>query len=88
MKEVINNPKLAGFLATKREFFGEFNRYAIAAINTRGDNVQWFVWDAEKIDELTGLPSVIRQSPTYEIATADFKRPVNNTNYSESKIIG
>jgi len=56
-----------GSYATKKEFFGEYSRYAVAAIHTRFGDVQWFVWDAMSLDEI-GLPSVIRQAATKEDA--------------------
>jgi hypothetical protein len=59
-----NNSKLAGQLAAKKELFGGHSRYAIAPIHTRFDAVQWFVWDAEQIDNQTGFASVIRQAQT------------------------
>ena len=59
-----NNPNLAGQLAAKKELFGDCSRYAIAPIHTRFDAVQWFVWDAEQIDPVTKLASVIRQAQT------------------------
>lgn len=65
---VANNPNVPGSLATPKQFFGEHNRYAVAAVNTRFDAVQWFVWDAEKADPLTGLADVIRQTATKEEA--------------------
>ena len=65
-----NNPKLAGQLAAKKELFGGHSRYAIAPIHTRFDAVEWFVWDAEKIDPVTGGPNVIRQAQTKSEALA------------------
>ena len=59
-----NNPNLAGQLAVKKELFGGHSRYAIAPIHTRFDAVEWFVWDAEQIDSVTKLASVIRQAQT------------------------
>ena len=63
-----NNPNLAGQRANKKELFGQFNRYAVYAIHTRFNCVEWIVTDAEKMDELTGLPSIIRQADTREKA--------------------
>jgi len=65
-----NNPKLAGQLAAKKELFGGHSRFAIAPIHTRFDAVEWFVWDAEKIDPVTGGPDVIRQEQTKAEALA------------------
>lgn len=65
-----NNPLRAGELAAKRQFFGGYSRYAIAPVHTRFDDVEWFVWDAEVVDPVTGYSSVIRQSQTKEEAMA------------------
>lgn len=59
-----NDPALAGRLAARKKLFGDASRYAIAPVHTRFDAVEWFVWDAELPDPLTGTPSVIRQEPT------------------------
>lgn len=67
MKTIKNEPDKAGQLAGKKERFGDFGRYAVAAVNTRFEAVQWFVWDAERMDE-DGRPSIIRQSETKEEA--------------------
>lgn len=71
---ITNNPQQAGQVAGRKEFFGEpgesRNRYAIYPVHTRFDAVQWFVADAEVIDELTGFASVIRQAPTKAAAMA------------------
>jgi len=63
-KKVRNNKRLAGQLAGKKEFFGKHNRFAIAPVHTRFDKVDWFCWDAEKLDEF-GLPEVIGQKDSY-----------------------
>ena len=63
-----NNTKLAGQRANKKELFGPFFRYAVYAIHTRFDYVEWIITDAEKIDELTSLPAIIRQAKTKEEA--------------------
>jgi len=65
-----NNSKFAGQLAAKKELFGGYSRYAVAPIHTRFDAVEWFVWDAEKIDPVTGGPDVIRQAQTKSEALA------------------
>lgn len=61
-----NEPAKAGQLAARKRLFGDCSRYAVAPVHTRFDAVQWFVWDAEHIDD--GLPSVIRQADTLENA--------------------
>ena len=63
-----NNPNLAGQRANKKELFGPFSRYAVYAIHTRFDYIEWIVTDADKIDELTNLPAIIRQAKTKEDA--------------------
>ena len=68
MKNITNNPNLAGQLAARKELFGDYSRYAVAPIHTRFDAVEWFVWDADIIDPLTNKPDVIRQAATKEEA--------------------
>jgi len=63
-----NNPAFAGRLASDRRIFGEFGRYALAAVHTRFDAVTWMVFDAEQEDEITGKPKIIRQESTPELA--------------------
>jgi len=63
-----NNPMLRGSLAAPKQRFGDWGRYAIAPVHTRSDDLEWFVWDAEVIDEATGLAAVIRQASTMEEA--------------------
>ena len=57
-----NEPARKGQLASRKVTFGEHRRYAVAAIHTRFDAVEWFVWDAEVMDG--DVPAVIRQEPT------------------------
>lgn len=59
-KTIKNNPALKGSPAIRKHLFGECSRFAIAPIHTRFDYVQWFVWDAHKLDS-DGKPDVIRQ---------------------------
>lgn len=63
-----NNPSKAGQKASKTRLFGENSRYALYAVHTRFDFVEWMVSDAERMDELTGLPSIIRQTQSKEEA--------------------
>lgn len=63
-----NNPMLRGKRAAPKQRFGDFGRFAIAPVHTRFDAIEWLVWDAETIDEATGLAEVIRQGPTMEEA--------------------
>jgi hypothetical protein len=69
-----NDPTRAGQDASKRQYFGEFNRYSVFAVHTRFDAVQWFVTDAETITDAQvragQLPAVIRQETTREAAMA------------------
>lgn len=58
-----NNPRRAGQRATKLEFFCG-TRYAVAAVHTRFDAVEWFVWDAEHSNATMARSEVIRQAPT------------------------
>ena len=48
--------------------FGELSRYKLTSMVDRFGNNVWFVADADKIDELTGLPVIIRQTTTKEDA--------------------
>jgi hypothetical protein len=50
--------------------FGEFSRFRLDEFRTREGAVEWFVLDAERPDPETGLPSVIRQSASRELALA------------------
>lgn len=63
-----NNPAIAGALASQKILFGQFKRYAVYAVHTRFDAVQWFVDDAEKREPLTNLPETIRQNNDFEKA--------------------
>lgn len=69
---VRNNPALAGQPATRKQPVKGDWRFAIAPVHTRFDAVEWFVWDAEQPDPLTGLPRVIRQCATFEEAVEGF----------------
>ena len=62
-----NDARRAGQVAGGEEVFGEFSRFKVFAVHTRFDAVQWFVTDAEKVDD-AGLPAVIRQESTREAA--------------------
>lgn len=64
-----NDPSHKGERASRKVLFGEFNRYAVAALHTRFDAVTFFVWDAH-LDDGTGRPEVIRQEDTLEAALA------------------
>ena len=62
MKTLVNYTHLAGKPAIEKELFGDRCRYAVYAIHTRSDAVEWIVLDAETLDEKTGRPSEIRQA--------------------------
>lgn len=70
IKAQANNPKRAGERASSLKFFGDRGRYAVAAIHTRFDAVEWFVWDAEHPNATMNRSEVIRQEPTLEQALA------------------
>lgn len=72
--EPVNNPSKAGQLATEKEFFGDYKRFAVAAVHTRFTNVSWFVWDAEQIDEVTGFALVVRQEESKDSAISGLER--------------
>lgn len=59
-----NDPAQKGCLASRKMLFGSHKRYALAAVHTRFDAVQWFVWDAETEDEVMSGPAIIRQEDT------------------------
>ena len=59
-----NNPNLKGSFAGPKVLFGDFSRYAVAPVHTRFDAVEWFVWDAHRLDD-AGLPEVIRQAESF-----------------------
>ena len=67
MAKIVNLPAQAGSLAGRKTFL-RGHRYAVAPVHTRFDAVQWFVWDAEVIDPVTGFAAVIRQAETQEEA--------------------
>lgn len=62
-----NEPGAAGRLASAKVRFGECGRYAVFAVHTRFERVQWFVADAERPDA-QGLASIIRQDDEFEAA--------------------
>ena len=66
-----NDPSKKGQRASNPVFFGECKRFCAYAIHTRFDAVEWFVFDAEKIDS-DGLPDVASQADTFEDATRGF----------------
>ena len=63
-----NDPARKGELATRKQFFGENRRYAVAPIHTRFDALEWFVWDAEHHLSDLNHAEVIRQAETLEEA--------------------
>ena len=71
---ITNNPVLKGSMAKRKMLFGDCSRYAVAPVHTRFDAVQWFVWDADNMDALTGKPSIIRQADSLADAMLGFER--------------
>jgi hypothetical protein len=65
-----NIPELAGKLATSKLLFGPHSRYAVAAVYTRFDAIEWCVWDAETIGRYGESPGVIRRKLTLHEAIA------------------
>lgn len=63
-RSVSNDPKQAGRFASRKITFGNFSRYAVAAVHTRFGSLEWFVWDAQ-FPSSTGETVVIRQKPTF-----------------------
>lgn len=70
IKAQANNPKRAGQRASRLVIFGDHGRYAVAAMHTRFDAVEWFVWDAEHPNATMHRSEVIRQEQTLEKALA------------------
>ena len=64
-----NAPQFAGRQASAKVFFGEFSRFALFAVHTRFESVQWFVADGESLDK-AGLARIVRQAATPEQAVA------------------
>jgi len=81
-----NNPELAGKLASDKVLFGECSRYALYAVHTRGNSVQWFVTDAE-VTDLIGFPRIIRQasSPDEAIAGMTEWQNTSSINYKRRR---
>jgi hypothetical protein len=50
------------FEVLKQEIFGEYCRYRLDICRDRFGDIVYMVFDAEAIDQLTGLPDVIRIS--------------------------
>ncbi len=75
MLKTMNDPSKAGQLAGEKRIFGEFGRYAVAPVHTRFDALEWFVWDAERKDDVTGGPTVIRQASSCAEAINGLQEP-------------
>ena len=67
---ITNDARFSGSLAGAKRLLGAESRYAVAPVHTRFEAVQWFVWDAERADDVTGLASVIRQAESEEEAVS------------------
>lgn len=63
-----NNPALAGQPAAKKQFFGDFSRYAVWPVHTRFEAIAWFVADAEHPLSDMSRAEIIRQAETLEAA--------------------
>jgi hypothetical protein len=66
-----NDASRPGSLAAPKQLFGESSRFAVAPVNTRFGELQWFVWDAEILDK-DGRATIIRQEDTLELAIEGF----------------
>lgn len=62
--------------------FGEFGRYRLDRLTSRrpllielGADVTYAVFDAELVDEVTGLPALIRQETAIDAAVAGLCHP-------------
>lgn len=69
----LNDPERAGHRASCKVTFGGHGRYGVFAVHTRGEAVQWFVTDAEVLDEVTHTPSVVRQGNTLDEALEGYE---------------
>ena len=81
---IVNDPDRAGARASRLRKFGHHGRFAVYAVHTRGDAVQWFVQDAETPDPLTGLASVIGQYDDQEQALFHAERLASDTTDTEA----
>jgi len=72
-----NDPARAGRQASERAaLFGphdRYNRYDLCALHTRFDSIAFIVRDRDDLDEC-GLPRVIRQSESAELALVGLDR--------------
>ena len=69
--QIQNDNSKFGQRASKPVMFGECKRFCAFACHTRFDRVEWFVQDAEILDEY-GLPSIVSQASSFEDATRGF----------------
>lgn len=65
MKNAARKPQLIG-----SGLFGPLSRYRLTTFETRFDTTEYHVEDAERVDEQTGLPAIIRQCERIEDALA------------------
>lgn len=74
-----NNSRRAGQPASAKLLFGEFSRFAVFAVHTRFDAVEWFVTDAETVDPVTNMHAIVAQDndPSKAIATALRRSKIN-----------
>lgn len=60
-----NDPNKAGRRASQLATFGDFGRFAVYAIHTRGDRVQWVLQDADLPNE-EGRATIIRRADSLD----------------------
>jgi hypothetical protein len=66
----VNDPRNAGQETGQSEVFGPWDRYRVFEVHSRFDSTSWFVEDAERIDEETGLLLVAAIEDTKQAAMA------------------
>jgi hypothetical protein len=73
LKAQANDPAKRGQKASAYVVFGDYSRYAIYAVHTRFEAVQYFVVDVEQLNDEDGKEygRIIRQEDTVELALAD-----------------
>lgn len=66
-RRLVNEAAKAGQPAARKVLFGFGRRYAVAPVHSRFGELEWFVWDADRMDS-DGHPDVVRQEPSLERA--------------------
>lgn len=67
-KSEANDSKNPGTRASRKVTFGAHSRFAVFAVHTRGDAVQWFVADGEAKDDVADGPAIVRQEDSFAAA--------------------